>query len=65
MNNIQPLVAVFMISYNQQDFVIEALDSVLNQNTKFDFRIFLSDDASTDDTEKVIDSYMENHPKSI
>lgn len=63
MNNTQPLVAVFMISYNHQDFVTEALDSVLKQNTKFDFRIFLSDDASTDDTKKVIDSYLENHPK--
>jgi len=62
MNN-NPLVAVFMISYNQQDYIIEALSSILNQKTNFDYQIFLSDDASTDNTQQVVDAYLENHPK--
>lgn len=62
MNN-NPLVAVFMISYNQQDYIVEALSSVLNQKTNFDYQVFLSDDASTDSTQQVVDNYLENHPK--
>ncbi|GGG46234.1 glycosyltransferase [Epilithonimonas arachidiradicis] len=62
MNN-NPLVAVFMISYNQQDYIVEALSSVLNQKTNFDYHVFLSDDASTDSTQQVVDNYLENHPK--
>lgn len=61
--NSNPLVSVFMISYNQQDYIIEALQSVLNQKTNFDYQIFLSDDASTDHTQQVVDAYLENHPK--
>ena len=30
-----PLVTVFMISYNQQNYITEALESVLNQKTDF------------------------------
>jgi len=58
-----PLLTVFMISYNQQDYIIEALESVLNQKTDFDFQIILSDDCSTDRTQMVVDNFLENHPK--
>lgn len=61
--NSNPLVAVFMISYNQQDYIIEALSSILDQETTFDYHIFLSDDASTDNTQAFVDTYLENHPK--
>jgi glycosyltransferase involved in cell wall biosynthesis len=58
-----PLVTVFMISYNQQNYIIEALENVLNQKTDFNFQIILSDDCSTDQTEKVVDNFLQNHPK--
>lgn len=63
MRNSNPLVAVFMISYNQQDYIIEALESVLNQKTNFDYQIILSDDASQDNTQQVVQAFLENHPK--
>ncbi|MGV0956533.1 glycosyltransferase [Empedobacter falsenii] len=62
MNKIQ-LVTVFMISYNQQDYIIEALENVLNQKTNFKYRVILSDDCSTDNTKIVIEKYLENHPQ--
>lgn len=58
-----PSVAVFMISYNQQDYIIEALENVLNQKTDFNFQIFLSDDCSTDQTQITVDNFLRNHPK--
>ena len=62
-NNNTPLVAVFMISYNQQDYITEALESVLNQETDFRFQVILSDDCSTDYTKNRITDFLENHPK--
>lgn len=57
------LVSVFMISYNQEDYIIESLENVLNQKTSFQYKVFLSDDCSTDNTKKVVDNYLKNHPK--
>lgn len=59
----KPLVSIFMISYNQENYIIEALESVLQQKVDFDYQIFLSDDASTDNTSKVVDEFLKNHPK--
>lgn len=58
-----PLVSVFMISYNQEKFIIEALSNVLNQKTNFEYKIYLSDDCSTDNTVKVVNHFLSNHPK--
>jgi glycosyltransferase involved in cell wall biosynthesis len=57
------LVTVFMISYNQEEFIIEALQNVLNQKTDFDFQVILSDDCSTDHTQNKVDNFLENHPR--
>ena len=57
-----PLVSVFMISYNQQDYIVEALKNVLDQKTDFHFQVILSDDHSTDETQKTVESFLENHP---
>ena len=56
-------VTVFMISYNQQDYIIEALENVLNQKTNFEYRVILSDDCSTNNTKIIIEKYLENHPQ--
>lgn len=61
--NSSPLVSVFMISYNQQDYIIEALESVLNQKTDFTFQVVLSDDCSTDSTQDIVKGFLENHPE--
>lgn len=52
-----------MISYNQGDYIVEALENVLNQNVDFSYHIILSDDCSTDDTQQVVIDFLENHPK--
>ncbi len=57
------LVTVFMISYNQEEFIIEALQNVLNQKTDFGFQVILSDDCSTDRTQNKVDKFLENHSR--
>lgn len=58
-----PFVTVFMISYNQQDYIIEALENVLSQKTNFQFQVILSDDRSTDSTQDFVDQFLKNHPR--
>ena len=51
-----PSVSVIMTAYNAQDYVAEALESVLGQSLA-DFELLVVDDGSTDDTRGIIERY--------
>jgi len=50
----KPKVSVCMIVYNHEDFIEEAINGVLSQKTNFDVEFVISNDASTDNSDKVI-----------
>lgn len=52
----EPLVSVFIISYNQKKFIEETLESVFRQDYS-NFEVVISDDASTDGTVDIIKKY--------
>ncbi len=54
-----PLVSVCMITYNHEHYIKQALEGVLMQQGKFRTELILSNDASTDGTDKMI---RENWP---
>lgn len=54
-------IAVCIISYNQRDYIIEVIDSVLAQTRKPD-QIIVVDDVSTDDSVEVLRQYERDHP---
>jgi len=58
-------VSVWMIAYNQQDFIAQAIESILNQKTTFPFEIVIGDDNSKDDTGKICKHYAEKFPGKI
>ncbi len=58
-----PLVSICTITYNHENFIVEALDSFLMQETNFPFEIVIDDDCSPDGTVDVIKQYMEKYPK--
>ena len=64
-----PKVSVFVPAYNCQDFIEEALFSVLNQSFS-DFEILVTDDGGTDNTAKLVlqlaemDSRIRFYPKT-
>lgn len=53
-----PLVTVLMAVYNGEAYLKEAIDSILNQ-TFTDFEFLIIDDASTDSSRRLLDSYRD------
>lgn len=53
-----PLVSVLMPSYNHEQFISAAIESVLNQ-TFADFELIIIDDASEDDSRRIIESFSD------
>ena len=56
-----PLVTVICLCYNHAKFVVEALESVLNQ-TYSNVELIIADDFSSDDSVKVIQNWLTKHP---
>lgn len=61
----QPVVSICCLAYNHEDFIREALDGFLMQETDFAFEILIHDDASTDNTPSIIKEYYEKFPTII
>jgi glycosyltransferase involved in cell wall biosynthesis len=62
-NTSSVLVSVCVITYNHEAYIVDCLDSILNQKTNFNFNIFISDDCSTDKTLEIITGYSEKYDK--
>lgn len=56
--------SVLMITYNQEDYIVNAIDSVLNQQPP-PYEIVIGDDCSTDKTSDILQAYQQNHPNII
>ena len=42
-------VTIIMSNYNQEKYISQAIESVLNQKTNFPFQLIITDDFSTND----------------
>jgi glycosyltransferase involved in cell wall biosynthesis len=54
-------ISVYITSYNQKDYLIEAIDSVLAQTLR-PHQVIIVDDASTDDSQGLITGYASRYP---
>jgi glycosyltransferase involved in cell wall biosynthesis len=64
MNDHAPRVSVVMSVYNGERFLREAVESILNQ-TFTDFEFIIVDDASTDETPKILESFNDKRIKVV
>lgn len=62
-NNYKYAVSVCMITYNHQDYIEQAINSILSQNFNHEYELIISNDNSKDSTHDVIRRIIEEHPK--
>lgn len=58
-------VTVCVVSYNQQDYIAQCLQSIVDQKTDFPFTVLVSDDCSTDNTRAIIQQFADRYPDII
>lgn len=63
--NKQIKVSVFMLTYNQENYIKQAIEGVLNQKTNFDYELIIGEDASTDDTLEICKTYRSKYPNQM
>ncbi len=59
------LVDILILTYNQEKYIAEAIESVLMQKTDFGYRIVIADDYSSDKTREICSDYKLKYPEKI
>lgn len=57
------MVSICCITYNQIEYIRDALEGFVNQKTDFGYEVLIHDDASTDGTAQVIREYADRYPE--
>ena len=60
-----PLVSVCMVAYNHENYIRQALDSILSQKTDFPFEVCIGEDNSPDATRAICQEYADRYPDKI
>lgn len=61
----KPIVSIAVTTYNQEGYIAETLDSLLMQQTNFDFVIVIGEDCSSDNTLAILHDYQAKYPNKI
>ncbi|RNI30861.1 glycosyltransferase [Rufibacter immobilis] len=61
----KPFVSIVALCYNHEPYIKDALDGFLMQETSFDYEVIVHDDASTDNSQKIILEYERRYPGII
>lgn len=64
MNN-KIIVSVYCLTYNHRNYIKDALNGFVTQDTSFHYEVFVHDDASTDGTTEIIQEYALKYPDII
>ena len=56
---------VIVLSFNQADYIREAVNSVLKQEGVENFRVIIHDDASNDNSQNIIRDIVDSHPDKV
>ena len=53
--------SVFVVTYNQEQYIRQCLDSIVMQKVNFDYEVIIGDDCSTDGTGAVCDEFVQKY----
>ena len=59
------LVSVNCVTYNHENYIRDAIESVLMQVTDFEYELLIGEDCSTDNTMQIVEEYAQKHPDKI
>ncbi len=57
--------SVVMMTYNHEKFIAQAVESVMTQETTFDYELIVGDDNSTDHTREIVQDLCSRYPGRI
>ncbi|WP_372403803.1 glycosyltransferase family 2 protein [Acinetobacter piscicola] len=58
-------VSVCVVTYNQESYIAECLESLVTQQTNFKYEIIVGEDCSTDGTRSIIERYVKEYPELV
>jgi glycosyltransferase involved in cell wall biosynthesis len=58
-------VSVLLVTYNHGPWIAQAIESVLMQQTDFEYEVLISEDCSTDSTRDIVIDYQARYPDKI
>ena len=61
----KPKVSVCVITYNQEKYIRQCLQSIVDQKTNFAFEVIVGDDCSNDGTSQIVLEFSEKYPDII
>src|ERR1019366_3341074 len=61
----EPVVSICMITYNHEPYLRQAIESVLAQQTSFEFELVIGEDCSTDRTRDIALEYQDANPDVV
>lgn len=64
-SNNKPFVAIYMITYNHESYIAQAVESIMIQQTNFEYKLFIGEDCSTDQTSEICKSLKGKYPNKI
>ncbi|MFT5251374.1 MAG: glycosyltransferase involved in cell wall biosynthesis [Flavobacteriales bacterium] len=63
MNNIA--VSIFILTYNQEQFIAQTIESILSQKTNFNFQLVIGEDCSSDNTRTICEQYVHDYGDKV
>ena len=59
--NSKPLISVIVITYNQEQYIRQALDSIMAQETDYPFEVIIGEDYGPDGTRAICEEYAQKY----
>ena len=59
------IVSIFILTYNQEQFIAQTIESILMQQTNFTYQLVIGEDCSTDSTRQICENYALQYPEKI
>ena len=59
------IVSVCIITFNQDKYIAQTLESVFSQEVNFNYEVIIYDDCSTDSTPSIINKFIKEFPNQV